>query len=57
MYMRDITGQHPITLNLKVLFRFIADNFVIAFFLCPVRPVHNTNGFRAISFEKIGVLD
>ena len=23
----------------------------------PVRPVRNTNGFRAISFEKIGVLD
>ena len=22
-----------------------------------VRPVRNTNGFRAISFEKIGVLD
>ena len=22
-----------------------------------VRPVHNTNGFRAISFEKIGILD
>ena len=22
-----------------------------------VRPVFNTNGFRAISFEKIGVLD
>ena len=23
----------------------------------PVRPVRNTNGFRAISFEKLGVLD
>ena len=22
-----------------------------------VRPVHNTNGFRAISFERISVLD
>ena len=22
-----------------------------------VRPLRNTNGFRAISFEKIGVLD
>ena len=23
----------------------------------PVRPVHNTFGFRVISFERIGVLD
>ena len=29
-------------------------------YVCPVRPVHpvrNTNGFCAISFEKIGILD
>ena len=25
--------------------------------VCPVRPVRNTSGFRAISFERIGVLD
>ena len=24
---------------------------------CPVHPVHNTFGFRAISFERIGILD
>ena len=23
----------------------------------PVRPIRNTNGFRAIFFERIGVLD
>ena len=26
-------------------------------YVCPVRPVRNTFGFRVISFERIGVLD